>query len=148
MSLNKIFMKKIFSKITVIVEVVSVLIIVYLIIQFNLKTRNNVRESIINNNNTNNFDNSNDDHVIKEIKNMGLEPALGFCENHRSSGKKSEEACNTLTKKNCSKVGCCAWNNNQCVAGNKFGPLFTTKNGFPLKVETYHHYGKCYGKNC
>ena len=124
MVLNIMFMKKIFSKITVIIEVVSVLIIVGVIIKFNLKTRNNVRESIINNN-SNNFDN--DDDIMKEIKNMGLEPALGFCENHRSSGKKREESCNALTKKNCSKVNCCAWNNNQCVAGNKFGPLFTTK---------------------
>ena len=144
MVFNKMFMKKIFSKITIIMELVSVLIIVYLIIKFNLKTRNNVRESIINNNNNNN----NDDDVMKEIKNMGLEPALGFCENYRSSGKKSEEACNALTKNNCSKVDCCAWNNNQCVAGSSHGPLFTTKNGVPLKAETYDHYGKCYGKNC
>jgi len=126
------FIKKIFSKITVIIELVSVLIIVGFIIQFNLKTRNNVRESM--NNINNNFDN--DDDIMKEIKNMGLEPALGFCENYRSSGKKREEACNTLTKKNCGKVDCCAWNNNSCVAGSLHGPLFKTKNGVNLKVDT------------
>jgi len=125
------FIKKIFSKITVIVEVVSVLIIVYLIIQFNLKTRNNIRESMSMNNN--NFDNNDD--IIKEIKNMGLEPALGFCEKYRSSGKKREEACSKLTKNNCSKVSCCTWNNNVCVAGNKFGPLFTTKGGVKISEE-------------
>ena len=128
------FMKKIFSKITIIVEFVSVLIIIGFIIQFNLKTRNNGVESMMNNNLEDiNNNQDNDEDILKEIKNMGLEPALGFCENYRSSGKMREEACNRLTRANCSKVSCCAWtNNNQCVAGNKFGPLFTTKGGVKI----------------
>ena len=87
--------------------------------------------------------------IKKEIQELGLEPHLGFCENHRKSGKAREEACNKLSKENCGMTSCCVYTDEEkCVAGSSHGPLFKTKNGIPLKVETYHHYEKCYGKNC
>lgn len=87
--------------------------------------------------------------IQNEIKEMGLEPHLGFCENNRNSGKAREEACNKLSKENCGMTSCCVYTDEEkCVAGSSHGPLFKTRNGVPLKVETYHHYEKCYGKNC
>jgi len=89
------------------------------------------------------------EEIQKEIKEMGLEPHLGFCENNRNSGKAKEEACNKLSKENCGMTSCCVYTDEEkCVAGSSHGTLFKTKDGVPLKVETYHHYGKCYGKNC
>lgn len=89
------------------------------------------------------------DEINKEIKDLGLEPALGFCEKFRSSGRKRERECNKLTKENCSMTPCCVYTNNKkCVAGSAHGPLFKTKNGQKIDVTTYHHYGKCYGENC
>ena len=85
--------------------------------------------------------------VHKEIKEMGLEPALGFCEKYRSSGRKRERECNKLTKENCAYTSCCVYtNNNKCVAGSKDGPLYKTKNGEKINVTTFHHYGKSHGK--
>ena len=87
--------------------------------------------------------------IHKEIRDMGLEPALGFCEKYRSSGRKRERECNKLTKDNCQHTSCCVYtNNNKCVAGSNHGALFKTKNGEKIDVTTYHHYGKCYGSNC
>lgn len=87
--------------------------------------------------------------VHKEIKDMGLEPALGFCEKYRSSGKLRERECNKLTKENCGMTNCCVYTNNKkCVAGSAHGPLFKTENGKKIDVITYHHYGKCFGANC
>lgn len=87
--------------------------------------------------------------IQKEIQELGLEPHLGFCESHRNSGKGREEACSKLSKENCAMTSCCVYTDQErCVAGSSRGTLYKTKNGKPLKVETYHHYGKCYGKKC
>ena len=87
--------------------------------------------------------------IHKEIHDMGLEPALGFCEKHRSSGVKREQECNKLTKDNCAKTSCCVYtNNNKCVAGSAHGTLYKTKNGEKIDVSTFHHNGKCFGNNC
>lgn len=87
--------------------------------------------------------------IQKEIKELGLEPHLGFCESNRNSGKGREEACSKLSKENCAMTSCCVYTDQEkCVAGSSRGTLYKTKNGKPLKVETYHHYGKCYGKKC
>ena len=88
-------------------------------------------------------------NIHKEIRDMGLEPALGFCEKHRSSGIERENECNKLTKDNCSKTSCCVYaNNNKCVAGSKDGPLYKTKNGEKIDVTSFNHNGKCNGNNC
>lgn len=87
------------------------------------------------------------DQINKEIEDMGLAPALGFCQANKS-GKSREDGCNKLTKENCKMTSCCVYANDKCVAGNKQGPLFKTKNGVKIKADNYHHYGKCYGKNC
>jgi len=86
--------------------------------------------------------------INKEIQEMGLVPAVGFCEKYRSSGKAREEACNNLTKDKCQMTSCCVYANDKCVAGSSHGPLFKTKNGVEIKVEKYDHYGKCYGNDC
>jgi hypothetical protein len=87
--------------------------------------------------------------INKEIEELGLVPATGFCEKYRSSGKAREEACNKLTKDKCQMTSCCVYSNRQnCVAGSAHGPLFKTKNGIEIKVDNYDHYGKCYGNNC
>ena len=85
--------------------------------------------------------------INKEIEDMGLAPALGFCKANKS-GKSREDECNKLTKDNCKMISCCVYANEKCVAGNKNGPLFKTKNGVEIKVDSFDHYGKCYGKNC
>ena len=87
--------------------------------------------------------------IQKEIRGMGLEPALGFCEKHRSSGINREEECNKLTKDNCSKTTCCVYiNNSKCVAGTANGALYKTKNGEKINVTTFDHNGKCFGNKC
>jgi signal transduction histidine kinase len=87
------------------------------------------------------------DQINKEIEDMGLAPALGFCQANKT-GKSREDGCNKLTKENCKMTSCCVYTNDKCVAGNKNGPLFKTKNGVEIKVDSFDHYGKCYGKNC
>jgi hypothetical protein len=39
------------------------------------------------------------DQINKEIEDMGLAPALGFCKSNKS-GKSREDECNKLTKEN------------------------------------------------
>jgi hypothetical protein len=127
-----------FSKINMFFEIVTFIMIICAIIMYNIKTRNSVVETMIN------FTN---EDILKEIKSMGLEPALGFCKHHEISGKSREESCNKLTKGKCNKVGCCVWTNkNECVAGSRHGPLFTTKKGVKNSgVNSYYHQGKYYG---
>jgi len=150
-------LKKLFLNINIFVELISVLIVIGFIIHYNLKTRGSTVESMTNNNNIKNDNIKNDNNInakfkfenkdlIKEIKSMGLEPPLGFCEKHRSSGKLREEACSILTKSNCNKTSCCVYTNKkECVAGSRHGPLFTTKNGVKITgVNSYHHQGKMY----
>ena len=135
-------LKKLFLKVNIFIELITVLIVVGFIIHYNLKTRGNSVETMINNNNFN-FENKD---IMSEIKSMGLEPPLGFCEKHRSSGKKREEACSALTKSNCNKTSCCVYTNkNECIAGSRHGPLFTTKGGVKITgVDSYYHQDKMY----
>lgn len=137
-------LKKLFLNVNIFVELISVLIVIGFIIHYNLKTRCSSVESMMNNNNINTkFENKD---LMKEIKSMGLEPPLGFCEKHRSSGKLREEACNVLTKRNCNKTSCCVYTNKKkCVAGSRNGPLFTTKNGVKITgLDKYYHQDKMY----
>lgn len=127
-----------FSKINIFFEILTFIMIVGAIITYNMKTRNTI-ESMLNNNN--------DEDILKEIQSMGLEPHLGFCKHKESSGKTRQQACSILTKGKCNKVGCCIWTNkNECVAGSRHGPLFTTKGGVKITgVNSYYHQGKYYG---
>jgi len=139
-------LKKLFFKINIYIEFISVIIVIGFIIHYNLKTRRSSLETMMNNNNNNNNNNFENKDILTEIKSMGLEPPLGFCEKHRSSGKLREEACSSLTKKNCNKTSCCVYTNkNECIAGSRHGPLFTTKGGVKITgVDSYYHQGKMY----
>jgi hypothetical protein len=126
-------------------------IIIYCIyfIESNLFRIRNKNKEGFNVNNISSNPSFNKEDIAKEIKQLGLEPAIGFCEMNRASGKKREMACNKLTKDKCIKTNCCVYtNNNKCVAGTNHGPVFKTNNGVEIKVNNYTYEGKCYGVNC
>ena len=74
------------------------------------------------------------------------------CDPLSSTAESIESHCNTMNHNTniCKTHNCCVWLSNEasCVAGNKDGPTFLTKNGQYRDSSQYHYNGECYGKSC
>jgi hypothetical protein len=87
--------------------------------------------------------------IEKEFKELNLSPHNSFCEQVKGNGKKRQEECSLLTKKNCESTSCCVFANGKCAAGSSEGVLFKTdKEGKNINADTYYYMGKCYGQDC
>ena len=74
----------------------------------------------------------------------------GFCDYHKHSPIKKEEACSKLDKNACASTNCCVLlGGSRCVGGNEKGPNMKAHYGdiTILNKDFYYYQGKCYG-NC
>jgi hypothetical protein len=74
----------------------------------------------------------------------------GFCDYHKYSPIKKEEACSKLDKNSCASTNCCVLlGGSRCVGGNEKGPTMKSHYGdiTILNRDHYYYQGKCYG-NC
>ena len=74
----------------------------------------------------------------------------GFCKYHKGKAHDLEKACNKLSHNNCMKTNCCVKikksnGNEKCVAGNKDGPTYRTKNQKIIDIDGYYFKNKYYG---
>lgn len=70
----------------------------------------------------------------------------GFCRHHRGKSHNLEKACNKLSKTNCMNTNCCvSINGDKCVAGDKHGPTYRTKNRKRIDIDHYYYKNKRYG---
>lgn len=84
----------------------------------------------------------------ENIKKMMASPSENFCESYLGNSMELENACNELTKNNCTDVKCCVYGNGKCVAGDISGPTYKTdKEGKLITMDSYYYLGKCRG-NC
>ena len=59
----------------------------------------------------------------------------GLCSTYSNDPPTLEKKCNHLSEKNCKLTSCCGWlNKTSCVAGNKSGPNYHSKDGKPITV--------------
>jgi len=87
------------------------------------------------------------DNLSTSINNS---PATDFCLSLKGQSDQLNEKCQFLTKKNCAKISCCGWlNDEKCVAGNESGPTFQTEpGGTKIPIDSYYYENKCYGPKC
>ena len=76
----------------------------------------------------------------------------GFCKYHKGKAHDLEKACNKLSHNNCMKTNCCVKikksnGNEKCVAGNKDGPTYRSKNGKMIDIDGYYFKNKYYGED-
>jgi len=82
------------------------------------------------------------EHQNKHLKKIvtieafgGSDYSNGLCSTYLSDPPTLEKKCNALSEKNCNLTSCCGWlNKSHCVAGNKTGPNYHSKNGKPITV--------------
>lgn len=62
----------------------------------------------------------------------------GLCSTYSNDPPTLEKKCNTLSEKNCKITSCCGWlNKTSCVAGNKIGPNYHSKDGKNITISSW-----------
>lgn len=62
----------------------------------------------------------------------------GLCSLYSSNLPTLEKKCNSLNEKNCKVTSCCGWlNKTTCVAGNKSGPNYHSKDDKNISVSSW-----------
>ena len=95
-------------------------------------------------------DDNNDDDDNDDDNKDALEH--GFCKYHKGKAHDLEKACNKLSHNNCMKTSCCVKikktnGKEKCVAGNKHGPTYRSKNGKLIDIDGYYYKNKYYGED-
>jgi hypothetical protein len=63
--------------------------------------------------------------LTENLETLQLNSTNSFCESYLGNSSELEKACNELTKGNCSKLSCCIYSENKCVAGDsRYGPTY------------------------
>jgi hypothetical protein len=66
--------------------------------------------------------------LTENLETLQLNSTNSFCESYLGNSSELEKACNELTEGNCSKMSCCIYNENKCVAGDsRYGPTYKKK---------------------
>ena len=70
------------------------------------------------------------------------------CETYKHNHPLREDFCKNLASNECNASSCCIrLNNNDCVAGDKQGPIYLTSepnSKTPIVIEYYHYKNNCY----
>lgn len=87
---------------------------------------------------------------FKEAKNKNLKKIVtieafgesdyshGLCSTYSTDPPTLEKKCNKLSEKNCNLTSCCGWlNKTSCVAGNKTGPNYHSKDGKNITISSW-----------
>jgi hypothetical protein len=83
----------------------------------------------------------------KDLDGLKLQTSENFCDSYLGNSAELEQACNSLTKDNCSDTKCCVYANTgstgKCMAGDIHGPTYKTDNdGKLITVDSYYYLGK------
>ena len=112
--------------------------------------RHNHHDHIHHDHNHEHSESTDDDSEYETDKKEALEH--GFCKYHKGKAHDLEEACNNLSHDNCMKTSCCVKikktnGKEKCVAGDKHGPTYRSKNGKMMDIDGYYYKNKYYGED-
>jgi hypothetical protein len=87
---------------------------------------------------------NNDACNVKSLLNSDY--TTDICETYANDPIKLNAKCKALTADNCNIPNCCVLlSGNNCVAGNRNGPMFSSENGIDIDYSYFHYKNKCYG---
>lgn len=67
-----------------------------------------------------------------------------FCKKYQGTPQILKKHCKNLGVKGCHVAKCCVLiNDEECLPGDHYGPFFRTEKGKDIKVNYFHHKGKC-----